>query len=174
MPKRVRSGFLMVAVATLVIAVLIALAVPPLLRRRIAAGSEMKAPQAQQPLPVPPEVVWTWSTQCDGNHKLGVEVRAKRKLLYRGVLPICRGIRDAANGRVEFHAARSEYSADSTDAEGNIWQAGGEPDALILGISFQTKERILLNTLHIARPDKKTSSKLDQGLSIITYPLPER
>jgi len=30
-----------------------------------------------------------------------------------------------------------------------------EEDALILGISFNTKKQILLNTLHIARPDKR-------------------
>lgn len=41
------------------------------------------------------EVVWTWSKQCDGKHKLGLTVELKGKVLYRGVLPICRGSRDA-------------------------------------------------------------------------------
>lgn len=127
-----------------------------------------------------PEVVWTWSKQCDGNHKLGVTVFLGRKVLYRGVLPICRGSRDAEDGRVMFHFAASHlfqgtYRTRSTDSiEGDIWQAGGEPDVLILGISFATRKQILLNTLHIARPDKQTSSELDKGLLITTKPLPVR
>ena len=130
--------------------------------------------------PETPEVVWTWSKQCDGNHKLGVTVLLDREVLYRGVLQICRGSRDAEDGRVKFHFAgghlfQGEYHTRSTDSiEGDIWQAGGEPDALVLGISFDIKKQILLNTLHIARPDKQTSSELDTGLSITTHPLPVR
>jgi len=122
------------------------------------------------------ETVWTWSRQCDSNHKLGVTVRLDHKVLYRGVLAICRGSRDVEDGRVEFHFAgghlfQREYRTRSTDSiEGDIWQAGGEPDALILGISFATKKQILLNTLHIARPDMEMSSELDKGLLIRTYP----
>ena len=137
---------------------------------------------AQQPTSRPrtPEVVWTWSKHCRENHKLGVTVRLDRKVLYRGVLAICRGSRAAEDGQVEFHFAgghvfQGEYRTHSTDSiEGNIWQAGGEPDALILGISFDTKNQALLNTLHIARPNRQTSSELDKGLFITTYPVPAR
>jgi hypothetical protein len=135
---------------------------------------------AQQPNRATPDVVWTWSKQCGGNRKLGLRVRLDRKVLYRGVLPICRGDRDAENGRVEFHFAgghlfQGEYRTRSTDSiKGDIWRAGGEPDELILGIVFDTKNQILLNTLHIARPDRQTSSQLDKGLFIITYPVSAR
>jgi hypothetical protein len=127
-----------------------------------------------------PEEVWTWSKQCDGNHKLGVTIRLDHKVLYRGVLPICHGSRDAEDGHVEFHFAgghlfQGEYRTRSTDSiEGDIWQAGGESDALILGISFDTKKQILLNTLHVATPDKQISVELDKGLFITTYPVPVR
>lgn len=137
---------------------------------------------AQEPSSHPEtrEVVWTLSNKCNGDHKLGVTVRLDRKVLYRGVLPICRGSRDAEDGRVEFHFVgghtfQGEYRTRSTDSiEGDIWQAGGDPDALILGISFDTDRQILLNTLHIARPEKQSSSKLDKGLFITTYPLAVR
>ncbi len=136
-------------------------------------------PLAQQPSS-PPEksaVVWTWSKGCKGDHKLGVTVRLDGKALYRGVLPICRGSRDAEEGRVKFHFAgghsfQGEHHTRSTDSiEGDIWQAGGEPDALILGISFDTGKQILLNTVHIAKPKKQASSTLDRGLVITTYPV---
>ena len=122
------------------------------------------------------EVVWTWSKRCNSDHEIGVTVRLERKVLFRGVLPICHGSRDTEDGRVEFHFAgghtfQGEYRTRSTDSiEGDIWQAGGESDALILGVSFETSRQIVLNTLHIAKPEKLTSSELDQGLLITTYP----
>jgi hypothetical protein len=130
--------------------------------------------------PKTPEFMWTWSKQCDGKHELGVTVRLERKVLYRGIISICHGNRDAEDGRVEFHFSgghlfQGEYLTRSTDAiEGKIWQASGESDALILGISFDTKKQVLLNTLHIAKPDKQTSSELDKSLFITTYPVPVR
>ncbi len=130
--------------------------------------------------PESPEVVWTWSKQCNGNLKLGVTVLLERKVLYRGVLPICRGGRKTEDGRATFHFAgghlfQGVYSTRSTDSiEGGIWQAGGEPNALILGISLDTKKQVLLNTLYIAKPDRQTSSELDKGLSITTHPLSVR
>jgi hypothetical protein len=126
----------------------------------------------------PTEIVWTWSKRCSGDHKLGVTVRLDSRVLYRGVLPICRGSRDAQGGRVEFHFAgghnfQGEYPTRSTNRiEGDIWQAEGDPDDSILGISFATAKQILLNTLHVARPDKQASSELDQGVFIATEPAP--
>jgi hypothetical protein len=126
------------------------------------------------------EAVWTWSKQCGGNHELGVTVRLERKVLYRGILPICRGSREAEDGRVEFHFSgghrfQGEYRTRSTDSiAGDIWQAGGESDALVLGVSFDSMRHVLLNTLHVARPDKQTSSELDKGLVITTYPISVR
>ncbi|MGA3345185.1 MAG: hypothetical protein ABSC76_09990 [Terracidiphilus sp.] len=137
------------------------------------------APAIAQPssVAVNSDEVWTWSKRCNHDHKLGVEIRLSGKVLYRGVLPICRGSRDAEDGRAEFHFAgghafQGEYSTRTTDSiEGDIWQAGGEPDVLILGISFDTGKQILLNTIHIARPGRQTSSEVDKGLFITTYPV---
>lgn len=137
----------------------------------------------QQPSPAQGtgDAVWTWSKRCSDDHKLGVTVRLDDKVLYRGVLPICHGSRDAEDGQVKFHFAGGNtfrqrgYRTRSTDSiEGDIWQAGGDPDALILGISFSTSKQELLNTLHVARPDKQTSSELGKGLFITTYPIPVR
>jgi hypothetical protein len=136
--------------------------------------------QQRPSLPEKSEVVWTWSKRCNGDHKIGVTVRLDSQVLYRGILPICRGSREAEDGRVQFrfvggHSFPGEYHTRSTDSiEGDIWQAGGEPDALILGISFDTGKQILLNTVHIAKPKKEASSTLDKGLFITTYPVAGR
>lgn len=124
-----------------------------------------------------PDVVWTWSNKCDATKQLRVTVRLERKLLYDGLLSICRGNRNAEDGRAEFHFSSDhlfggEYRARKSDTiEGDIWQAGGETDALMLGISLATTKQVMLNTLHLAKPDKQTSAKLDNGLYITTSPV---
>jgi len=126
------------------------------------------------------EVVWTWSSRCNGDYNLGVTVHLNHKVLYQGAVPICQGSRDAEDGRVEFHFVGShtfqrQYRTHPTDSiEGDIWQASGERDALVLGISFETKKQVVLNTLHIARPTKRSSSEIDKGLFVTTYPVPVR
>jgi hypothetical protein len=134
--------------------------------------------QYTPPLHKAPEAIWVWSEHCNGDLKLGVTVTLDRKVLYRGVLPVCHGSRDEENGKMSFHFTGNHffqgiYHTNSTDSiEVDIWQAGGEPDAVILGISFSTKRKILLNTLHIAKMDFQTTSKLDKGLFITTHLLP--
>lgn len=148
----------------------------------IALSKSLAVAQEPSSIPGTSDVVWISSKQCNGDHKLGVIVRLDHKVLYRGVLPICRGSRDAEDGRVEFHFVgghtfQGEYRTRSADSiEGDIWQAGGDPDALILGISFDggKHKQILLNTLHVASPEKQSSSELDKGLFITTFPLPGR
>ena len=137
---------------------------------------------AQQPSSKPDvsEVVWTWSKQCKGDHKLGVKIHLYHKVLYRGVLAICPGSRDGEDGRAEFHFSgghtfQGRYHTLAKDSiEGDIWQASADPDALILGISFATSKQILLNTLHVASPEKQTSSVIDKDIFITTYPVPAR
>ena len=52
--------------------------------------------------------------------------------------------------------------------EGNIWEAGSESDSVLLGISFSTKDQVLLNTLHIAEMGRTSSSELAPGLIVKT------
>ena len=93
---------------------------------------------AQQPSSKPDasEVVWTWSKQCKGDRKLGVEILLYHKVLYRGVLAICPGSRDGEDGRAEFHfygghTFQGRYLTLAKDSiEGDIWQASADPDAL--------------------------------------------
>jgi len=148
---------------------------PPLLLLTALLGLPLIAQQhgAQQG----PDIVWTWSAQCNTNQQLRVAVRLGSKLLYEGLLPICRGNRDAEKGRAEFYffsdrVFGGEYRARRRDSiEGDIWQAGGAKDGLVLGISLATKKQVMLNSLHIASPDKKTSTELDKGLYITTTPV---
>jgi len=55
--------------------------------------------------------------------------------------------------------------------EGNIWQAGADPGVILFGVSFSTKEQVLLNTIHIAEPSKESASEIDRGLIVRTFPV---
>ena len=122
---------------------------------------------AEQPVPdaKSAESVWIWSQRCAGQQRLAVTIYRFGKVLYRDHLPICRSTRNQENGHVEFrYPIRS-----SNSGEGTLWQAGGEEDALLLGFSF-TGTKLYLNTLYVARPDRKTSGKVGKGFSIMTTP----
>lgn len=140
----------------------------------------MAGPALAQRLSTPPQagrLNWTWSKGCDGDRKLDITVRSDLKVLYHGVLPICQGNRSAGDGRAEFHfpgghTFQGNFRTRTADSiEGDIWQAGGEPDALILGISFTTGKRILLNTIHLADRRRRASSRVDKGLFVTTFPV---
>jgi hypothetical protein len=74
------------------------------------------------------------------------------------------------------HNFQNEYpTTPQQTIEVNVWQAGAEPDLLMLRLSFVSKGqngRILLNTLHFAAPDRTSEMLLDRGLLVRTYPLP--
>jgi len=42
---------------------------------------------------------------------------------------------------------------------------------VVLGVSFATAERVLLNTRHAARPDGPARSEWIRGLELITRPI---
>ncbi|HEX9860968.1 MAG TPA: hypothetical protein VGB23_07150, partial [Nitrospirota bacterium] len=52
--------------------------------------------------------------------------------------------------------------------EGNIWAAGCEKDAIILGVSFDTNNQVLINTLHIAYINQDTEDEIAGGIIIRT------
>jgi hypothetical protein len=133
--------------------------------------------------------VWGWywmGADCHGCKKLGLELLLDGKTVYRCSIRVSRIERDEASSK---HLARTlvfsfkgghnfqgEYpTTPQQTIEVNIWQAGADPDMLILGLSFVSsgqKGRIVLNTLHFAKPDRAFEMLLDRGLVIRTYPLP--
>ena len=73
-----------------------------------------------------------------------------------------------------FRGGQSYHASATENIEGNIWLASGDSDALVLGVSFSTKKKILLNTLFVAKPDVMSVSEIDPGIVIRTFPLPSR
>jgi len=124
---------------------------------------------------------WHWFQPCKDSSALSIEVLVEKKLVYSSSFPICS---TATNPKPEQekkilkfffvggHRFQGEYRTTSAQKiEGNIWQAGADPDALLLGVSFMTQGQILLNTIHIAKPNAPSVWELDRGVVVKTFPI---
>jgi hypothetical protein len=132
----------------------------------------------------PNEVVWHWFGNCSPNNKMGVRVVYQGKTIYQTSFAVCRLRRSDIPNEPEQRLLKFTLRANAKifgddfatlgtqEIEGDIWKAGGDPDALLLGVSFVTRDRILLNTIHIARPGRSARSVLAKGLSISTDQVP--
>ena len=133
--------------------------------------------------PARDEIAWHWFQNCSENKSMRLEVLLDGKIIHRSSFPICRsntGSNPAEGrqrtiafyfkgGRVfhgEYHTARTQI------IEGNIWQAGADPDAMLLGVSFSSKKQVLLNTIHAAKSDSVSVSEVDRGIVVRTFPPP--
>jgi hypothetical protein len=124
---------------------------------------------------------WRWFQECSENREMGIEVLLKGKLIHSSSFPICPSDRskNAASQQkvVVFHfkgghVFQGEYRTAPTEViEGNIWQAGVDSDAILLGISFMTKKQVLLNTIHVGKVGRLSTSKVDRDIVVRTFPV---
>jgi hypothetical protein len=122
---------------------------------------------------------WHWFGSCEDTRNLSLVVLLDGKAVYRSRFPVCRNngpSPTAEERKIVFHFKgghifQGEYRTSPTQTiEANIWQAGADPNALLLGVTFVT-DRVLLNTIHVAKPDNTSVSQLDQGIVVSTFPL---
>jgi hypothetical protein len=132
-----------------------------------------------QDAPATRETLWTWFGNCNQDRKMELELLMNGKAIYRSSFPIC-PISDRSKETrktIAFsikggHISQGEYhTTQSQTIEGNIWQAGADPGAILLGFSFSTANQILLNTVHVAKPDRVSTSEIDRGIVVRTFPL---
>ena len=131
------------------------------------------------PMSTSKEIVWHWFSQCSAAKVMAVEVSLDRRIVYKSSFSICQmRLGDILPDRPQrllafFLKAENRRVFGERRAERinvNIWEAGQDPNDIILGISFTTKQRIWLNSLHIADPGKPSRTALAKGLTITTYP----
>jgi len=134
-------------------------------------------------------LVWFWFATC-GGPVMRLEVRLDQKIIYESVFPLCRAKRSSAHSKGQtkkldfvFNAPRAivwqgyrDEGKDNTtgpnqEIEGNIWLAGADPDAMILGVSFVSRGSIYMNSLHIASPYRRAVAEIEPGLLVITEPV---
>jgi hypothetical protein len=119
---------------------------------------------------------------------MGLEVMVGRKIIYRSSFPVCPindysdKVKDLLSARgtpghklvFSFkggHVFQGEYHTTPTQTiEENVWQAGTNPGAILLGISFATDKQVLLNTIHVAEQGRASTAEIDPGLTVRTFP----
>ncbi len=119
-------------------------------------------------------LVVSWSEKCPASKKLTVELLVDGQRKYRKTISICQIERNTLPGgtmSTTLQTERSHFGEPRlTLLEAVFWEAGADPDALVLGVSFASKERVWLNSLHVAFPDKEARTELAPGVSIKSYP----
>src|SRR2546429_869590 len=100
------------------------------------------------------DTVWVWNAECHNPSTIAIRVRLDSTTLYRSSIPTCRWERGREKGKSNFgltprralvwYGYRSDgdskkngegvTSAADTPFEIDLWHAGGEVDAIKLGV----------------------------------------
>ena len=134
---------------------------------------------------------WFWFASCDGSDSLTLRVLLDNGALYTRRFKICRLSRDSATDRLQsktslafsFHAPRrlvwwgyraeeeqAETTATAMAFEMQMWEAGADPDALLIGVVAGAHDGLHMNTIHIAHPGASDTTEVADGLLIVTAP----
>ncbi len=132
--------------------------------------------------------VWNWFATC-GGPVMTLDVRFDGRPLHRSSFPLCLAQRDSGAsqgqqaGRLEFffqpkrrivwtgYRETNDQTPASETLEVNVWQAGADPDSLTLGVTVMSRDRVLMNTVHLAHPGTRDASSPVKGLTVTTYPV---
>ncbi len=113
---------------------------------------------------------------------MGIQVLLNGQTIYLSHIRICQLDRNSGDGDRTHDISRSFHfsgghkfqgrydTKTSEKIKGNLWQAGTDPAYIWLGVDFLAHNQVLLNTIHIVKPNEATETKLDAGLVIKTYP----
>lgn len=141
-----------------------------------------EAPSSSQEGPV-----WYW--QAKGTlQNMKLEVRLDNKTVFTTTFSVAQTNRGAVPKksyakkiRFSFKPERSivwsgyrdedVVSSAKQRIECDIWMAGVEDSMIILGVSFDRPDAILMNTLHLASPVREERSEIADGLVVVTVPV---
>ncbi len=118
---------------------------------------------------------------------MSLEVKLDGRTLYKSTFPLCRASRGSSesqgeSGRVQFSFRPGRAikwlgyrdAAETTGAdqliEADLWQAGADPDDLLIGVSFASGSRIYMNTVVVAHPGRRETTTVAEGLVVTTFP----
>jgi hypothetical protein len=125
-------------------------------------------------------VAWHWFQSCGGRaNNLGLVVLIDGKSVYRSQFPVCRNNEPSPTRTIAFHIKGGHVfrgdirTSPSQTIEVNIRQAGADPHSLPLSVTF-AGDRVLLNTIHVAKPDSTSVSQLDSGIELRTFPIAQK
>jgi hypothetical protein len=126
--------------------------------------------------------LWFWSRDCHDGVVMGIRITVEGQIVYRSTFRACRILNNEPNkydekGMREFyfpggHTFQGEYHTTNREKiEGDIWEAGADPADILLGVTFSTRRRELLNSVYIVKPGETSKSVLDPIFVITTHPI---
>jgi hypothetical protein len=126
--------------------------------------------------------VWTLHGECSTPAHVALDFRQHGTLLRRYILSMCHStvhlehvLPDSSFTLRFTTAVRRAYGLKPSESvSADIWEAGADSDAVVLGISLETDRVILVNTLHMLRADRLTWQTLGGGLTVRSYPVSAR
>ena len=131
--------------------------------------------------------VWSWFATCAGP-VLMVDLMVDQTSVLEATVPICHQERGGSAGQGQsagqiqftFRPKRSivwsgyrehdDVTAANAPLEAVIWQAGSDPDDLIIGITVADAKKNVMHALHMASPNVETSTTLAKGVVLRTHP----
>jgi hypothetical protein len=134
--------------------------------------------------------VWYW--QARGNaQRMKLEVRLDDQTIYATTVSIAHTGRSAIPKRSYAKQVRFSFKPERSivwsgyrdedvvspakqGIECEIWMAGADEDAIMLGVSFDGSHATLMNTLHVASPTSEARSEIGGGLVVLTSPVAEK
>jgi hypothetical protein len=136
------------------------------------------------------DTVWVWNAKCHRPSMIAIRVRLDGTSVYRSSIPICRRKRRFEKGKGAFRFTPTRalvwygYRSDEGDStkdvgdttaantpfEVDLWQAGGEVDAIDLGVTADAPDGLHMNTIHMLWPGKRSQTTLAPGLLLETWP----
>ena len=142
------------------------------------SGREFVIDPKKQQIRAEGEYVWHWSNKCRNPKRIAVAVMLSGETEYKATMPVCR-IKSADLGSGDTQATlsftlrsrnRSFFGEPvGTPVNWSIWEAGSEGDSITLGVSALQGKRVLLNTVHVAKPDAALASNFAQRLVVRTF-----
>jgi len=134
--------------------------------------------------------VWHWQARGYGQ-RMKLEVRLDNKRIFTTTFSVAQTGRSAIPKRsfakkiqFSFKPERSIVWSGYRDEdvvspakqriECDIWMAGADENAIILGVSFDRPDAILMNTLDLASPTNEAKSEIADGLVLVTSPVTKK
>ena len=142
--------------------------------------SETEKKESQQS-----EIVWHWTDDEHAERFIIFETTVDGKLIATAKFPVTRIARgdvkpDPKQKIFEYKfvlhgkKGRTFRGIAKGKVEGNIWEAGMERNGILFGVSWVTKDNIMMNTLHLAVLDETNVSEQGRGVHFKTYWQPKK
>lgn len=117
--------------------------------------------------------VWQWFGNCPHGKQAHLQILLDGKPVFQTDFPACHMPRSEIKlepkqrvlAFVLPQSGNARLSAPAGErVEGNVWEAGSDPDDILLGMSFAGPHQIWLNTLYIVKMGGPFELELEKGL----------